>query len=255
MRVRRHVLALAATLAVMASFAVGGVAQAAFPNFAGCTPVRTEPVSELCLDIQNRSGNLNIKGFNVPLGESLEIRGKLRANATGGFTFIPPSGTNGFFSRAVPVPGGLLGIEWIPGTSVLAITELAGPASSIIVDINTLAIRIPIKVRLENLLIGMNCHIGTDSSPVVLNLITGTTSPPPPNRPITGRVGTPNFGTRAITFTGNLNVDNTFAIPGASSCGLGLGLINALVNAKLRLPSAAGNNSADIINDVALGTP
>ena len=35
--------------------------------------------------------------------------------------------------------------------------------------------------------------------------------------------------------------------------GFGLGLINTLVNLKLGLPSAAGNNSMEIVNDVAIG--
>lgn len=249
MRSRKLALALAAVL-VMAAFG-GGTAQAAFPDFTGCTA--TDISREACIHIKNRSGNLNIKGFNVPLGESLEIRGTIRPDGMGGNLFTPPPGTTGFFARTVPVPGGLLGIEWIPGNSVLAITELAGSPSAIKIDTGSLGIRIPIKVRLVNVLLGMNCHIGTTSRPVVLNLITGTTSPPPPNRPISGRPGTVSSSGRAAIISGNLNVENSFAVPGATECGLGLGLINSLVNLKLRLPSAAGNNSTDIINDVALG--
>jgi hypothetical protein len=254
MRSRKLTLALAGALATMALMGAGQAAQAAFPNFTGCTARLETP--ERCIDIQNRSGNLNIKGFNVPLGESLEIRGMLGPEARGGLIFTPPRGTTGFFARTVPVPGGLLGIEWIPGNSVLAITELAGSSSDIHIEINDQSIRIPVKVRLVNVLLGMDCHIGTNSRPVVLNLITGTTSPPAPNRPISGRVGTVSVNERSVViFTGNLNVENSFAVPGATECGLGLGLINALVNLRLRLPSAAGNNSVDIVNDVALGAP
>lgn len=253
MRSRKLALAVAAVLATAALLAGAGAAQAVFPNFAGCTA--RDFNTEACINIQNRSGNLNIKGFNVPLGESLEIRGMLREDGVGGLVFVPPTGTNGFFSRPVPVPGGLLGIEWIPGTSVLAITELAGPASAIRVDTGTVSVRLPIKVRLENLLIGMNCHIGTNRNPVVLNLITGRTNPPPPNTPIRGSIGAISQVGNAIVFRGNVNVENAFAVPGATECGLGLGLINALVNLKLQLPSAAGNNSASVVNDVALGLP
>jgi hypothetical protein len=253
MRSRKLALAVAAVLATAALLAGAGAAQAVFPNFSGCTA--RNPETELCLNIQQRSGNLNIKGFNVPLGESMEIRGTLRGEAGGELVLVPPTGTNGFFARAVPVPGGLLGIEWIPGTSVLAITELAGSASDIRLDVGTVSLRLPIKVRLVNVLLGMDCHIGTNRNPVVLNLITGTTRPPAPNRSISGRVGTLSENGRAGIFTGNLNVENSFAVPGATECGLGLGLINALVNLKLQLPSAAGNNSASIVNDVAIGLP
>jgi len=138
---------------------------------------------------------------------------------------------------------------------VLAITELAGSPSQIKIDVFGRTVRLPIKVRLVNLLLGMDCHIGTNSNPVNLNLITGTTEPPPPNTPISGRVGTPSFDGRTLTITGNVNVENSFAVPGATECGLGLGLINSLVNLRLRLPSAAGNNSMSIVNDVALGIP
>lgn len=236
---------LVALLAFGVLLVAAPVASAAFPNYTGCP--REAANFAACIDVQNTSGNLNIKGFNVPLGESLEIRGALTTTETGN-RFIPARGTNGFITQPVAVPGGLLGIEWIPGTSVLAITELAGPSSGIRFNLREFGLSVPVKVRLVNILIGMNCHIGTDRNPVTLNLITGTTSPPPPNRPISGHIG--RFTEAGLI--DNLNVDNSFAVPGASECGLGLGLINALVNAKLRLPSAGGNNSIEVHNNIGL---
>lgn len=253
MRARRHVLAIAA-VAAMALLGVAGAAHAVFPDFTGCTVTNSE--REVCVDIQNRPGTrINIKGFDVPLGESLEIRGKLLSNETEIPTFVPPSGTNGFFGRPVPIPGGIFGIEWLPGNSVLGITELAGPASSIRLNTADFSLTVPVKVRLVNLLLGMDCHIGTNSNPVLLHLITGTTSPPPPNTPISGRIGTARGTERLLTLTGNVNVENSFAVPGATECGLGLGLINSLVNLRLRLPSAAGNNSTVVNNDLAFRIP
>jgi len=245
---------VAAVVAAMALMVVGaGAAQAVFPNFTGCTA--RAPEDGACVNIQQRNGNLRIGTFNVPLHETLEIRGSLVANGTSTPTFVPPSGSTGFIGRPERVPGGLLGIEWIPGTTVLAITELAGSSSAIRVNLEDFSIRIPIKVRLVNTLLGMDCHIGTNSRPVNLNLITGTTSPPAPNRPISGTVGAiselPAPG--GLQVIGNVNVENSFAVPGATECGLGLGLINSLVNLKLGLPSAAGNNSAELRSDVALG--
>jgi hypothetical protein len=234
----------------MALMVAAGAAQAAFPNFSGCRS--SSPTEGFCVDIQQRSGNFEIKGFRVPLHESLEIRGKLIPNETEFPTFVPPAGTNGFFARAERVPGGLLGIEWLPGNSVEAITELAGPASSIRINPSDSSVSLPIKVRLVNLLLGMDCHIGNNSNPVRLTLITGTTSPPPPNRPITGSFGTFAPITGGISRIGQVNVENSFPVPGATECGLGLGLINALVNARLRLPSAAGNNSMSQTSDVAI---
>jgi len=245
---------LVALLATVACLVFAGTASAVFPNFSDC-PLRER--GNGCVDIRNTSGNLRIKEFNVPLHESLEIRGGLRATETGN-TFVPPRGTTGFFATPVPIPGGLLGINFpIPGNEVLAITELAGPPSSIHVEIGDQSIRMPVKVRLINFLLGMDCHIGTNSRPVTLTLITGTTSPPAPNRPISGRLGAFSAegtaeGDIVVRFIGNVNVENSFAVPGATECGLGLGLINSLVNAKLRIPSAGGNNSIEVTNNVAV---
>ena len=246
-RKHRLVVAMVTALALMVG---GGTAQAVFPDFTGCTS-RT-PETGVCLDIQQRSGNLRIKEFNVPLHETLEIRGTLIPNGTERPLFQPPAGTTGFIGRTERVPGGLLGIEWIPGSTVLAITELAGSPSAIRLDFNDFGVRIPVKVRLVNLLLGMDCHIGTNSRPVMLNLTTGTTSPPAPNRPISGRIGTASEIPGGLLILGNTHVENSFSVPGATECGLGLGLINSLVNARLKLPSAAGNNSAELNSDIAL---
>lgn len=249
MRSFKQCVALAAVLATGIVLMLAGSALA-FPNFSDCPT--SNPAVRGCIDVQNRTGNLNIKGFNVPLGESLEIRGGFTEAETGN-RFYPPTGTTGLFARPVAVPGGLLGIEWIPGTSVLAITELAGSPSNIRFNFASFGLSVPVKVRLVNILIGMDCHIGTDRNPVMLNLITGTTAPPPPNRPVTGRVGRFTFTPPGLfTVAENYNVDNTFAVPGASECGLGLGLINAAVNLKLGLPSAAGNNSIEVRNEIGI---
>ncbi len=237
----------AALAAVLAST---GTAAAAFPNFSDCP--RNVPGVTSCIDIQSPSGTMVIKGFSVPLPNSLEIRGGIDVSS-GEARFVAPSGTNGFFARPVPVPGGLLGINFpIPGNSVAATAELAGPASSIRINLGDLTVSLPLKLRLSNPLIGPNCHIGTNSKPANVTLITGTTAPPAPNRPISGRVGDLSVVDGTLIFSGNTNVDNSFSIPSASSCGLGIGLIDALVDAKLKLPSASGNNSLTVNNNVAV---
>jgi hypothetical protein len=253
MNVRRTLLAGGA--AMVASLGFAGTATAAFPDFSDCPRASVNT----CINIVSTDGSYQtIKGFRVPLhAGTLEIRGGIRYDANGQGTFIPPAGTNGFFARSVPVPGGLLGIDLPIGLNMVnALPELAGPASAIRIDQNTLTLALPIKLRLTNPLLGSNCHIGSNSNPVRLVQITGTTSPPPPNRPISGRFGTFSVGPPApatVYFRGNTNVDNSFSVPGASGCGFfGLGLIDLLVNAKLGLPSAAGNNTIVINNDVAL---
>lgn len=234
----------------MTTLALSGSANAAFPNFSGCP--RASVVT--CLNIQSTGGSMTIKGFAVPLGDSLEIRGGVGDDGRGGSVFVPATGTQGLIARPVQVPGGILGINFpLPGNAVTATAKLAGPPSSLRVDANTLTLRMPLKLELTNPLIGPGCQIGSNSNPAWVTLITETTNPPAPNRPITGRVGTPGFpDANTVTLTGNENVDNSFAIPGASGCGLGLGLINGAINLKLRLPSAAGNNELRVVNNLAL---
>lgn len=250
MPMRKHLVAL---LVLGASMLFASSASAAFPNFSDCP--RTAPGARFCLDAQSVSGSLEIKGFTVPLGDALDIRGALTDEiGEAPPTFIPPAGTNGFFSRNIRIPGGILGIEFpIPGNTVLARAELAGPASSLVFrfGIPITTIRLPVKVKLENPILGSSCYIGTNSSPSRVSLTTGTTSPPAPNRPISGEIGTIRFEPEYLAILGARSVDNAFAVPGASGCGL-LGIVNPLVNLRLRLPSAGGNNTMIVTNNVAL---
>ncbi|HXE45195.1 MAG TPA: hypothetical protein VN635_08350 [Conexibacter sp.] len=248
---RKHVLAAVAAVATMAWLVAGGVAQATFPNFSDCPVARSETTG--CVDIQSVSGSLEIKGFTVPLGESLEIRGGLDIS-TRPARFIPPRGTTGFFAKPVRIPGGILGIEIpIPGNAVNGIAELAGSPSDIQLEIGfpTTTVSLPVKIHLENPILGPFCTIGTNSNPAHINFTTGTTSPPPPNRPITGSIGTPSVNEGVLILNDSVSVDNSFAIPGASGCGL-LGIFNPIVNLKLGLPSAGGNNTMIVHNNVAL---
>jgi hypothetical protein len=247
-------LKLGVTAAV--AFATAGTAQAAFPQFSDC-PLRGAEAGS-CIDVQSRDGSsLNIKGFNVPLHDTLRIRGALSYPADGSIVFVPPRGTNGFFATAVDVPGGLLGIDLPFGfTRVSAAPQLVGPASNIRVDLATLSISVPVKLKLSNTFLSSSCYIGSDRNPVRLNLITGTTAPPAPNRPIRGGTGTPSIVNGALVLAGNTNVDNSFAIPAASGCGLfNGGLIDTLINLKLSLPSAGGNNTMIVKNDVGIQSP
>jgi hypothetical protein len=233
MNVHRRLLAMGA-VAAAAGFGLSGSAAAAFPNFSDCP--RTTPGVVLCVDVQNTAGFLDIKGFSVPLGETLEIRGGLSLTS-----FVPPTGTNGFFARPVQVPGGLLGINFpIPGNAVTATAQLVGPASGIGLNPNDGSLQVPIKLKLDNPLIGPGCSIGSNSNPVRLNLR------------LTSQGTLISSPGRYTGYLGNVNEDRAFSVPGASSCGLGLGLIDEIVNLKLKLPSSSGNNTMQSVNNIAI---
>lgn len=245
MKVKRAVALCAATVVVVWC-ALGGLASAAFPNFSDCPPI---PGGGACIDVQSTGGELVIKGFHVPLNHSLEIRGGLEEVSN---FLIPPVGTTGLFAEPVNVPGGLIGLELPIGLNMVTATaELAGPPSSSI-NVEGFRLSMPLKLHLSNPLLASSCYIGSNRNPVNVVLRQGTTNPPPPNRPISGHPGTPTFiPPDVFTLTGNLNVDNSFAIPGATGCGL-LGLNDLAIDLKLGLPSAAGNNTLTVNNDIGL---
>jgi hypothetical protein len=169
-----------------------------------------------------------------------------------------------------PVPGGLLGItapSWWPQfikdafnetinngfTGVTATVELAAPASSIQLSLaNTLlregvALGLPVKVKLSNPFLGSNCYIGSNSNPIQLKLTTGTTSPPPPNTPISGSSGTfEEIVPGILANANNKLVDNSFSAPGANGCGgfLLSWAVDPFVDSIVGTPSPAGTNTA-----------
>jgi hypothetical protein len=89
-------------------------------------------------------------------------------------------------------------------------------------------------------------------------LITGTTSPPPPNSPITGTEGefsfTPN---EVLDIENGTYVDNSFAVSEANGCVLTLPgyspiSLDSLINSQVGLPAAAGSNTAILNFDTEL---
>ena len=134
------------------------------------------------------------------------------------------------------------------------VTELAGRIQ--ISNSNTIsqegtAVQLPVMFHL--ITPALSCYIGSHRDPIVLNLTTGTTSPPPPNKPISGATGSLSIldGGAQLTLTGDSLVDNAFSVPKAHGCGPG-GDLNQTVNEDLGLPSPAGNNTAVLNGTIAI---
>ncbi len=164
---------------------------------------------------------------------------------------------------AQSVPGGLLGsigdgeltavraqLEWaepLPPDTVFGI--LGGdPASTVLNSTNIISgegvgLRLTVRVHLMNPFLGPDCYIGSQSSPVTLELTTGTTSPPPPNEPIAGRVPLISSSEEGgiLDLAGLVLLDNSFAVTPATGCGA---LMDAAIDQKLGLPSPSGENTA-----------
>jgi hypothetical protein len=240
---------MAAAMALMASGASARTPAAPYGAFAGCPSPEENPAVEGCFYSVVKGGHFQMGNKTVPIENPMTL--------AGGWDFdgkVTYTSQGGLTKAKQKVPGGvvgLTGLTWlleILGSNALtlyATTELAGtPGAPINVPVT-----LPIKVHLENPVLGPNCYVGSNSNPIQLNLTPFTTSPPPPNQPISGKlfeIGTdPRPWVRAAL--NGVFVDNSFAAPGASGCVLTLfGFIpvsiNGLVNTQSGLPSPAGTN-------------
>jgi len=271
---RRRMFAITVTLLGVLALAVPTLASAKSPKgiyapFKYC-PTANSKV-ESCTFAETNSGEFDVGKKTVPISKPIILQGGFSENSKGELEFYAAEGAETLVKVALPVPGGLFGIlapEYLPKwlqeifnnfinegfTGVTATTELAGPASNIHLNLSNLlfqegtALQLPVQVKLDNIFLGSGCIVGSSSHPIILNLTTGTTKPPEPNKPITGKVGTleileeGNF----VGLKGGSLVDNTFAAPEAKGCGGFFleGLIDPAVNAELGLPAAAGHNTA-----------
>lgn len=248
-----------------------------FVNFGDC-PL-SNPSVNFCTFSENTSGEFKVGKKTVPLVNPQILQGGLILNLeTFESQFVAAEDGNTLSKTAQPVPGGLLGITaptWWPlflqnlfnetinngFTGVTATVELAKPASNIKLSLlnllfqNGTALSLPAKVKLGNPFLGSNCYIGSSTNPITINFTSGTTSPPPPNKPISGSVGTVTENeahTKSVISGGRL-VDNAFAAPGANGCGgLFSFLIDPFVNEIVGVPSPAGTNSAILEGKIEL---
>jgi hypothetical protein len=271
--------ALAPLLAVVAmSFAALGFASPAlatkptapFTNFGDC-PVKISKLNT-CVYAQTSGGFFKIKKTEVPITKTITLQGGILENEeTGAQVFENATDGNTLSKTPQTVPGGLFKIvapEFFPEilkvlfnefinkgfTGVTATTELVGKvgiSTSALIGKTGAALTLPLRVHLENSFLGNNCFIGSSSHPVVVELTTGTTSPPLPNEPITGSIGEPEFPTEGLLILRkNSLVNNTFSAPSAEGCGSQIlfgiftGLIDEAVNAEVGTPSTSGNNTA-----------
>jgi hypothetical protein len=273
---RRLVVILTALAVMLASATVASSALAVthnpkgdFAPFADC-PL-SNPGVNACIFAKTESGEFVVGNSTVPIKNVITLQGGIHQNADESLEFIAAEDGNTLSKTPQTVPGGLAGlvkcfeitnlIERLACevifengvTGVTATTELAAPASSIGINIVNLltasgtALSLPVKVHLENPLLGSSCYIGSNAHPIILPLTTGTTSPPLPNKPISGKPGTLEVKDESnlVIVKGNSLVNNSFAAPVAEGCGgLFSFLIDPLIDSKLGLPAAAGHNTA-----------
>lgn len=246
--------------------------------FAQCPTEK--PALFLCIYNKQTGGSVTTGKKTVPIKNPVVLQGGIEINETTGEAVFYGAKNGVTLSKAKqPVPGGLLGVvapTWWPDfienwfnnlinegfTGVDSTVELAGPPSSIHVDLQALFnetgvnLSLPVKIKLDNAILGNNCYIGSNSNPIKWNFTVGTTSPPPPNKPITGFIGegTSNPEETILRFKGQKQVDNSFAVPGTSGCGgLFSFLVDPLVSSVVGVPSPAGTNTAILEGNLETG--
>ncbi len=207
---------------------------------------------ELCLYAETLGGKVTIGKQTVQIERPIVIQGGVTKTV---FAERFVGALNGDTLSHTPqkVPGGLLGLP-------LYITlELIPPANEVDISFSNLenrsgsAIVLLARMHLEGAMLGNECYIGSRSNPILLRLTSGTTSPSPPNMPISGKVGriAAKDEFELLEITNDSLVDNAFSVPVAVGCGSpSTSVVNSLVDADLGLPSPDGHNAVVQLNTV-----
>lgn len=220
-----------------------------------------------CIAAASPSGSIKLGNSTQTTGATNLQLGATIAAATNIFSLVSPSG-GALVAEPVDVEGGLLGLmcpsdiplvsticAGLVGSELNAVTATVEPAGepsnfsrTAALSLGQPIVTLPVKVHLENPILGPNCYIGSNSDPIVLrpkNITRPTLS-----SAVGALDGTPMAGGRLVRLTGlSTQGDDSFAVPGATGCGL-LGVLNTAVNQQQGLPSPSGNNNL-VLNDAS----
>jgi hypothetical protein len=279
---RSKAVATALLAVALAALGFAGAAQAKlvgnYTKFAQCPFANLEV--KKCIYSTTTSGEVKLGKKSVPIEKAVVLQGGTGAQDEAGVAkFFAASNGITLSKAAQNVPGGLLGI--VPDasspflvkllikfflenslTGVSSTLELAKPATEIRVSENNLAaeegvaLKMPVKVHLENPFLGKSCYVGSEASPITWNLTTGTTAPPGPNKAIKGQAGFIEFleEGRIAESKSAILVDNAWSAPTAAGCGGILSfLVTPIINAQLGT-TTAGNNTAILNNTLFIAS-
>jgi hypothetical protein len=200
----RTLLAAAAALAVFAVLSPVGAGAtttpaAGYEQFAGCPHPGQNPKITTCVRTVTSGGVLQMGNVEIPITTPITLSGGM--TGTGVFDYNSKGGLSPIKQT---VPGGVVGFTgftWLleffgwEALTLRAVIELVGPPGDQLVEPAVL----PVRVHFVNQVLGNSCYIGSKSEPIELELITGTTSPPAPNGPISGNPGSSSLTGSGIT--------------------------------------------------------
>jgi sugar lactone lactonase YvrE len=210
------------------------------PAMLATDSINTAP---FCLASNSTHGSIKIGNLPTQTTGNTNLQAGLAGDLTGPVV-APPH--EALVADPVQITG-------TPVGTVTAVTTSAGTPT----DFNLFGgistgvpiITLPIKIQLQNPVLGPSCFIGSDQDPIVLH---------PENTDLSQAQihqagllepfdtnGEPNLTgpLTSLVSTGAVQGDDTFAAPGAQGCGpSGDGSLDAAVNALVGLPSPSGNN-------------
>jgi hypothetical protein len=269
------------------SFTGGAAAELTgeFTKFRNCDSTSGDVTR--CLYSVTDGGEVVLGGRTVPIVNPVLLQAgynspSIEKNVEEGFSKLREPLDGVTLSKASqPVPGGLAGLMNCNEvsnavlrmscrlmfennlTGVNAVLELARPTSEIRISENHIAegqdvaLKLPVKVRLENPFLGDSCYVGSSASPIIWNLTTGVTPPLAGAKRLTGTVGEVEYLEKAwiVRLADSELVDNAWAAPKASGCGGPLSfLVDPLVNESVGLPSGVGKNLARLQSTISTTT-
>ncbi|WP_137724052.1 hypothetical protein [Prescottella subtropica] len=191
-----------------------------------------------CQTVIVKSGTMQLGDLTIDLQpNSMMIAGgnKITPGPPMNWDFFPKSG--GLHSAPITTPGGALGTASAEGFGPTAITATVEQVSTPVFNLPSpedMTVKLPVRLKLSNPMLGNNCYIGTSDKPVIFDLKVDPDTGGQPSAIPGGAVGTyfPDYTASATDF----------AVPGATGCGL-FGSLNWAVNLRAGLPSASGKNS------------
>ncbi len=234
----------------------------------------------MCIEMTFEGGTAKFGNIDSTIEGPIKVRQVVAVVfGPGGFTDISivtidestSGGGSGFAFPTIDVPGGLLGNAALndllrPVTGVTAQIEPLGELTlndlnqnlileALFTGENTetlLAVaNLPFRVKVNNLLLGETCYIGSPEDPVDLNLPLHLTEVDQWNSSFAVPQPPPELTFQYFVWKADAT-DATFDIPEADGCGLlgtgelldpvGLNLFDMLVNQSVGLPAPAGTN-------------
>jgi len=264
-----------------------------FAKFAQCPT--SVPGVVLCQYAEVTGGELTIGSVRVPIDKTIVLQGgTFPAGRLNLYFLLPAANGESISPTELDVPGGLRTIIGCPDSKgrgsywthfgrdachgfshgrehgdrvTMTLEGVANQSNPAILDLAAFIFEegtglvFPGRLHLKNALLGEECFIGSEAHPIELHFTAATTSPPPPNQPITGKVGelgtTEEGGYEVNTTTNTTLVDNSFSIPPAEGCGANPHLASILdtrIDQTLGLESPAGRNTAILTGTHRLAT-